>query len=54
MYRFISAEKATHHVRSLCRVFGVTASGYYAWCSRPPSVRSLRDAELTRAIVRIY
>ena len=26
----------------------------YAWCSRPPSVRSLVDAELTRAIVRIH
>lgn len=54
MYRFISAEKANYHVRTLCRVLGVSASGYYAWCSRPPSVRSLHDAELTRAIVRIH
>jgi putative transposase len=54
MYRFISAEKAIHHVRTLCRVLGVSSSGYYAWCSRPPSIRSLHDAELTRAIVRIH
>jgi putative transposase len=54
MYRFISAEKANYHVRTLCRVLGVSSSGYYAWCSRPPSVRSLHDAELTRAIVRIH
>jgi putative transposase len=54
IYRFISAEKATHHVRTLCRVLGVSTSGYYAWCSRPPSVRSVVDVELTRAIVRIH
>jgi putative transposase len=54
MYRFIRAEKANYHVRTLCRVLGVSSSGYYAWCSRPPSVRSLHDAELTRAIVRIH
>lgn len=54
MYRFVSAEKAIHHVRTLCRVLGVSSSGYYAWCSRPPSHRSFNDAELTRAIVRIH
>jgi len=54
MYRFIRAEKAFYKVRTLCRVLGVSASGYYAWCSRPPSVRSLHDAELARAIVRIH
>jgi len=54
MYRFVRAERANHHVRTLCRVLRVSASGYYAWCSRPPSVRSLHDAELTRAIVRIH
>jgi transposase InsO family protein len=53
-YLFISAEKATHHVRTLCRVLGVSASGYYAWSSRPPSARSLRDVDLRRAIVRIH
>jgi len=50
MFRLIRAEKANNHVRTLCRVLGVSASGYYAWCSRPPSPRSLRDLDLTRAI----
>jgi len=50
MFRLIRAEKANNHVRTLYRVLGVSASGYYAWCSRPPSPRSLRDLDLTRAI----
>jgi putative transposase len=54
IYRFIRAEKATHRVRTLCRVLGVSPSAYYAWCSRPPSARSLRDVDLHRAIVRIH
>jgi putative transposase len=54
MFRLIHAEKANHHVRTLCRVLGVSVSGYYAWCSRPPSARALRDLDLTRAIRRIH
>jgi putative transposase len=54
MFRLIHAEKANHQVRTLCRVFGVSVSGYYAWCSRPPSAHTLRDLDLTRAIRRIH
>ena len=54
MFRLIHAEKANHHVRTLCRVLGVSVSGYYAWCSRPPSARALRDHDLTGAIRRIH
>lgn len=54
MFRFIRAEKANHHVRTLCRLLGVSASGYYAWCSRPPSRRAIADVELTRSIHRIH
>jgi putative transposase len=54
IYRFIRAEKANHPIRTTCRVLGVSPSGYYAWCSRPPSARSVRDAELRRSIVRIH
>ena len=54
MFRFIQAEKATYDVMTLCRVFGVSRSGFYAWRSRPPSAWATRDGELTRAIVRIH
>jgi putative transposase len=54
IYRFIRAEKANHDVKTMCRLLGVSRSGYYAWRSRPPSARQIADDELTRAIVRIH
>jgi len=37
----------------MCRVFGVSPSGFYAWNGRPPSARALRDAEIT-ARIRVF
>jgi putative transposase len=54
IYRFIRAEKANHDVKTMCRLLGISRSGYYAWRSRPPSARQIADAELTRATVRIH
>ncbi len=54
MFRFIHAERANHDARVLCRMLGVSRSGYYAWRSRPLSHRSIMDADLTRAIIRIH
>ncbi len=54
IFRFIQAEKANHHVRTLCRLLEVSSSGYYAFCTRPPSRRSLEDLELTEQILAIH
>jgi putative transposase len=34
----------------MCRVLGVSPSGYHAWCKRPASKRAQADAELTTRI----
>jgi putative transposase len=41
-------------VEACCRVLDVSASGYYAWRSRPPSQRSLRHAWLTERIRAVH
>ena len=38
----------------MCRVLGLSPSGYYAWLRRPPSARALRDEELTERIEKIW
>jgi putative transposase len=51
---FIEAEKAHHSVARLCRVLGVSRSGYYAWRERPASARTRNDHVLTERIRTIH
>ncbi|CAN5781592.1 hypothetical protein BH20CHL1_BH20CHL1_03270 [soil metagenome] len=53
-FEFVEREKANHAVAMLCRVLGVSSSGYYAWYARRPSARAQEDAVLTERIVRIH
>ena len=53
-YRLIEAEKASHSVPLLCRLLGVSRSGYYAWRRRPPSEGARFDAVLSEKIERIH
>ena len=46
----MSANQATFPTATLCRVLGVSESGYYAWRQRALSVRRQRDVELLVAI----
>lgn len=43
-----------HSVALMCRVLGVSESGYYAWRARGPSTRAVEDAELVERIRRIH
>ena len=53
-FRFVAAEKANHPISLLCRVLGVSRSGFHAWERRPPSDRDLADAWLVERIREIH
>jgi transposase InsO family protein len=49
-YRCIEAEKAHFPIALLCRVLGVSRSGYDAWGRRAASARARADAVLTAQV----
>lgn len=53
-YRFIADQAAHHAIRRLCRVMGVSRSGYLAWRTRLPSARARADQELIEEIRQIH
>ena len=53
-FRFVEEHQAEYRITDLCRVAGVSRSGFYAWRSRPLSARAAADAELTEAIREIH
>lgn len=50
----MTAHRAAHRIATLCRVLGVSPSGYYAWRHRGPSARATRDAALLTTIRAIH
>ena len=44
-FSFVSAERANHAVATLCRVVGVSVSGFYAWLRAIPTLQSKAEAE---------
>ncbi len=53
-FRFIAAQAVQHSVRLLCRVVGVSRSGYFAWRTRPAAARARADEALTEQIREIH
>ena len=50
----MTAHQAVHSVATMCRVLGVSPSGYYAWRKRPLSTRARANVELTAHIEGIH
>lgn len=50
----MSAHRAVYPIATMCRVLGVSTSGYYAWSARQPSARARSDAALKERIGAIH
>ena len=53
-FAFIFAEKAFYPITVLCRVLGVSRSGFHAWLGRPQPRRHRDDARLAAEVVAIH
>jgi putative transposase len=53
-YKLIEAEKTSFPIQFMCRMLGVSRSGYYGWKDRPPSARNRADAALSEKIREIH
>lgn len=50
----MKANQAAHSLTTMCRVLGVSASGYHAWRQREASARAVEDVELLEQIRRFH
>jgi putative transposase len=50
----VSENQARYPIATLCRVLGVSSSGYYAWAKRQPSRRAQADAALLAEIRMVH
>jgi hypothetical protein len=53
-FRFVADHRADYRVTDLCRVAGVSRSGYYAWRRRPLSAHRRADTLLLEEIRTIH
>jgi len=54
VFEFVRAHQGHYPIACLCRVLGVSTSGYYAWRQRPPSRRAQEREALGRRIAAIH
>ena len=47
-------DKVQHRVATLCRVLGVSTSGFWAWRERPASAHRLEDEVLKQLIAAVH
>jgi hypothetical protein len=50
----VSDHQANYPIVTMCKLLGVSSSGYYAWVKRRPSRRSETDAALITEIRAVH
>ena len=53
-FAFIAASEVAFPISTMCRVLGVTKSGYYAWVKRPKPARAKSDAQLAAQVAAVH
>lgn len=53
-YQFVEREKIRYRVDRLCRLLGVSRSGYYQWSQRKVTTRSVANERIACEIRQIY
>ena len=53
-FELVRANQAEFDVTKMCRVLGVSPSGYYAWKDRPPSARAVENERLLKRMREIH
>jgi transposase-like protein len=53
-FAFILVEKAFYSIVMLCRVLGVSRSGFHAWARRPRAQRARSDAQLAAHVAAVH
>lgn len=53
-FAFIHEEKAFFPIAPMCRLFGVTRQGYYAYAGRPPPAQKPAELALRAEVARVH
>ncbi len=53
-FAFIAARDVAFPVAAMCRLLGVTRSGFYAWVKRPNPARARSDAQLAATVAAVH
>jgi hypothetical protein len=53
-FTYIKDHRDAFDVAAMCNVFGVTAAGFSAWLTRPPSARARRANELAEQVLAVH
>ena len=53
-YAWIKEHRDCYRVNRMCRVLGVSKSGYYCWLNRPESKRTRRSRTIRQSVLAVY